>query len=199
MTELIEIKEKHGELFADSRMIADSLGIEHHSVIKLLDNENFERVRFEIDTLKTSGGEQKSKHALLTERQALILLTFVKNTKKAQIAKVKLVDAFMEMRSKLNLKKKSKDIRNNFTATLQNHGYDKQHQYIQTTIQMKGALGIEHKKDEMTENELKLITAAEMIAEVNLDNSKAEGYYQVNPICLNSTIAVQNAVRGKIA
>ena len=125
MTELIEIKEKYGDLFVDSRVVARSLEIEHESILRLLKIEEIGVSRFEIGKPKSPKGGRPEKYALLSERQALILLTFVQNTESAKQAKIKLVDSFLEMRNILKNKKESKNIRNRFTSVLQNHGYTK--------------------------------------------------------------------------
>jgi len=87
----------------------------------------------------------------------------------------------------IELRKKSKAVRNNFTAMLKDHGYEKQHHFIQTTKQMKKELSITSKKDTMTERELQDVMVAEIIAERRLEYSDAEGYYEVNPVCVEAS------------
>lgn len=98
---------------------------------------------------------------------------------------------------KKQLREKSKEVRRFFTDTLKDHGYDKQHYFIQTTKQMRKELGVSGKKDEMSKTDLKKIMAAEMISEINLEQSDAFGYYEVNPICLSGCRAVIEATQIK--
>lgn len=97
----IMLTERGGEHYADSRMIADALGVEHDSVQKLLNIYEFGVIRFEIGKPGPAGG-RPAKTALLSERQALFLLTLVQNTERAREAKLKLVDAFLSLRAAKN-------------------------------------------------------------------------------------------------
>jgi len=98
---------------------------------------------------------------------------------------------------KKQIREKSKQARNFFTEALKDHGYDKKHYFIQTTRQMKKELGVEGKKDEMSKTALKKIMAAELLSEIKLDQSDAFGYYEVNPICIDSCKAVITATEVK--
>ena len=126
-------------------------------------------------------------------------LAMVQNNKKGREIRKYFIALEKTLNSKKALRGETKAKRNLFTDILKEHGYNAPHHYIQTTLQMKGVLGIAHKKDEMTEDELGLIMASEIIAAVNLKNSQAEGYYEVNPICLNSSLAVKNVTQRKLA
>lgn len=95
MNEIV-IKENGGVLYADSRDVAGVLGIDHKSVLQLL-RDNSELDFSDFKTLKSTGG-RPGYYAELTERQCLIMITFVKNTDEAIKAKVALVDAFLGMR-----------------------------------------------------------------------------------------------------
>lgn len=88
------------------------------------------------------------------------------------------------------LRNKSKHVRNNFTDTLKEHGYTKAHEYIQTTKQMKNALGITAKKAEMTNRELNLVLASENVATCAITDE--QGYNEVNPVCIDASEAVAN-------
>jgi len=74
--ELIKIENVGGELLADSRMVANVLGVEHDSVSKIIrDKETTLGVsRFEIGKPGDAGGRPE-KYFLLTERQCLLLIT----------------------------------------------------------------------------------------------------------------------------
>lgn len=85
----------------DSRLIAEQLGLQHESVLKLVslyasDFEQFGKLRFQIGA---SGAGQKTKSALLNEDQCYLLLAFSRNTAKVRALKVNLVTAFREARS----------------------------------------------------------------------------------------------------
>lgn len=94
-------------------------------------------------------------------------------------------------------RKKSIEVRNTFTGELKDRGYQNQHEYIQTTMQMKKPLGITHKKNEMTAKELKAIRASEAMASLLLDDEY--GYHEVNPVCVEASNIVKNAMRKHIA
>jgi phage regulator Rha-like protein len=90
-----------GEPRVDSRLVADQLGLQHESVIKLIasypkDFEEFGKVRFQIGA---SEAGQKTKSALLNEDQCYLLLAFSRNTAKVRELKVRLVRAFREARA----------------------------------------------------------------------------------------------------
>lgn len=90
---------------------------------------------------------------------------------------------------------KSKKIRNNFTDTLQEHGYTKPHEYIQTTQQMKQVFGITKKKKDMTDKEIKLVMAGELLADCMIDEEY--GFNEVNPVCLEASTDVLNLIEEK--
>ena len=97
---------KKGEARIDSRLLADPLGVEHSSVMRLLTNykADFEEVgilRFQIGEI--TGRGQPQKYALLNEDQCWLLLTFSRNTKKVRRLKVQLIQAFGEARKAAEL------------------------------------------------------------------------------------------------
>lgn len=94
-------------------------------------------------------------------------------------------------------RKKSIEVRNTFTDELKERGYTKPCEYIQTTTQMKKALYITHKKAEMSAKELKAIRASEAMASLLLDDEY--GYHEVNPVCLEASNIVNNAMSKKLS
>lgn len=90
---------------------------------------------------------------------------------------------------------KSKQIRNIFTDTLHSHGYEKQYEYIQTTLQMKKALGINAKKNEMNLRQLAMVGASEMLSIATVGDE--HGYHEVNPVCVDASRAVAGYVENK--
>lgn len=85
---------------ADTRVLAQHLGILHRSVFRLVsdyrpDFEAFGKVRFE--NAPSSSG-QSEKFALLNEDQAFLLLTYSRNSVRVRALKVRLVRAFADAR-----------------------------------------------------------------------------------------------------
>lgn len=93
-------------------------------------------------------------------------------------------------------RQKSIDARNEFTDMLHDRGYEKPHEYIQTTRQMKKALNITNKKEQMTEKELAKVTMAECLSELMLTDEY--GYHDVNPRCVDASQSVEALIRQKI-
>lgn len=85
-----------------STAIAEGIGREHESVIKLIrrnlgDFEEFGGVGFEIRPFETAGGTQNREIALLNEQQATLLMTYMRNNEVVRAFKKRLVRAFYEM------------------------------------------------------------------------------------------------------
>lgn len=88
---------------ADSRQIAQQLGVKHENFFGLIADHQeeiedaFEVIRFETALPpKGSKGGQPQKYALLTETQTYVLVTYAKNTDQARACKRMLVKAFAE-------------------------------------------------------------------------------------------------------
>ena len=96
----LSVIERDGFLVVDSRLIAQRLGIEHHTLLKTIDKylarlEAKSPVRFEIDVVKRAqGGGCPTRYAMLDERQATLLMTYSRNTEQVLDCKDALVDAF---------------------------------------------------------------------------------------------------------
>lgn len=102
----IDVIEQGDVLVVDSRLIANELGVEHHTFLKTLNKyldrieSKFGVVRFEVDKpSEGSLGGRPEKFALLTESQATTLMTFSKNTEKVIDCKLALVEAFERAKS----------------------------------------------------------------------------------------------------
>jgi phage regulator Rha-like protein len=94
---------KNNDAFTTSLIIAEGTHVKHRSVQKTIDAhikrlEKFGRVRFEITPQQTKGGVQNKKIYYLTEEQATLLITFLKNTDIVADFKVELVRQFYAMR-----------------------------------------------------------------------------------------------------
>lgn len=106
MGELVIVKKikKEEVVVTTSKIIAESVNIQHKNIIELIykHKERLERksgVTFKTETQFTGrGGSQQVKYCILTERQATLLVTFMKNTDEVADFKEKLVDEFLMMR-----------------------------------------------------------------------------------------------------
>jgi phage regulator Rha-like protein len=111
MSDLIAV-EHQGVLVIDSRLIAEELGLSHSTwmtnVIKkyqALLEANFGHLHFENGTVTNSvGAVNKVIFAWLMEDQATFLMTLSRNTQQVINAKIKLVKAFSEAKSRLAAK-----------------------------------------------------------------------------------------------
>jgi phage regulator Rha-like protein len=108
MNELVFIEpNKIGAVpFTTSDVIAEYAGIDYRSVQRTIEKQSerlskFGRVRFEITPTQTKGGVQDKKIYHLTEEQATLLITFLKNTDRVADFKTELVRQFYLMRSEL--------------------------------------------------------------------------------------------------
>lgn len=106
--QLVEIKKL--DLVTNSAAIADGVGRDHDTIIKLVDRnksdlEEFGGVGFEIRTLDTKGGKQKQRVALLNEQQTTLLITYMRNNDVVRAFKKRLVSEFYRMRGALANKK----------------------------------------------------------------------------------------------
>ncbi|WP_223690070.1 phage regulatory protein/antirepressor Ant [Leifsonia poae] len=94
-----------GELTTTSQIIADGTGIEHASVLRTIDGnradfEDFGPLRFEIREgarLPQGGFAKGTRIALLSESQATLLMTFMRNIGPVKAFKKALVKAFYEL------------------------------------------------------------------------------------------------------
>ena len=108
MNAAIQLIERKGEHWVDSRWLSDHLGTKRQSTFELIKNfrSDFEELgilRFETGEIKGRG--QPEKYALLNEDQSYLLLTYSRNTARVRSLKVKLVKAFREARLALDLTK----------------------------------------------------------------------------------------------
>jgi phage regulator Rha-like protein len=99
-----------GEARADSRMLAEQLGVQHKSTIALVEKHTkhflrFGLLPFQTEAVKTPGarGTKHHKFALLNEDQAYFLLSLTKNTAKVVELKANLVMAFSEARNRTSV------------------------------------------------------------------------------------------------
>ncbi len=102
---------QNGAALADTRVIAEHVGVQHESLYRLLIEhqatveEAFNQVRFEIGdglSLPQGGRTPGQKFALLTEDQATFLITLTRNTAQVIRFKAALVKAFAEAKRRLS-------------------------------------------------------------------------------------------------
>lgn len=87
--------------------IAEGTGNEHKAVIQLVRNylsdlEQFGRVTFEMAPFETAGGTQTREIANLNERQATLIMSYMKNTAIIRKFKTQLVKSFYELAEQVN-------------------------------------------------------------------------------------------------
>ena len=181
----------------DSREIAKFFNKEHKNVkrdiINMLSKLNmptFERIKDYEQTYIDSRGRTQIFY-LLPEMESIVLASGYDIQMREQIVKEWL---YLKKRY-LQVRAKSKVVRNNFTNTLKAHGYRNPYEYIQTTKQMKAALGITAKKSDMTDKELSFITASEYLADCGIDDEY--GYHEVNPVCVDASFYIANYIAEK--
>lgn len=90
------------DVFTNSKAIADGVGIQHKSVVELLKDYSYlpELHRFETAKVKTKG--RSLEVIYLTELQATILITLMKNSPKVIEFKVRLAKEFFKQRKIIN-------------------------------------------------------------------------------------------------
>ena len=118
MNELVYLK--RNEAFTDSEVIAKVSGVTRDAVQKLImkyesDFSDYGKLRFEI---RPSENGQNIKVYLLSEEQATLLLTYMKNTKKVREFKKELVRQFYMMRKLLAEKQTSEWVQMRQTGKL---------------------------------------------------------------------------------
>ncbi|MCD9525542.1 phage antirepressor KilAC domain-containing protein [Photobacterium carnosum] len=88
-----------------SMIIAEHVGMEHSSVIKLIRNNlfdfnEFDNIGFEIQN--STGAGRPTEYAILNEQHATLLITYMRNSEVVKKFKKTLVKAFFDMRNELN-------------------------------------------------------------------------------------------------
>jgi len=107
----LEIVVDSDELYVDSRLIAERLGIEHRSFLETLDTyqtqieQAFGILRFQ--TAKLSGAGRRPRFAYLTEDQATFLMTLSRNSPEVVQCKLDLVQAFSKAKQLLRERQES--------------------------------------------------------------------------------------------
>jgi len=107
-TQLQLVVIEHEIPLADSRAIAQQLGIQHRPFFRMIlkyqceIEKDFSQLRFQNSVGdRPQGGGNPEKYALLTEDQTLAYMTYTQNTDKARACKRLLVKAFIEAKKVL--------------------------------------------------------------------------------------------------
>ncbi|EQA1697603.1 Rha family transcriptional regulator [Enterobacter hormaechei] len=107
--QLVEIKKL--DLVTNTAAIAEGVGRDHDTIIKLVDRnksdlEEFGEVGFEI---RAGYNNSKVRVALLNEQQTTLLITYMRNNEVVRAFKKRLVSEFFTMRSALAKKKMNRN------------------------------------------------------------------------------------------
>lgn len=92
-----------GELRISSEQIAEGAGTQHKNVLELLENNAYDFLEFgtfAFETRKSAG--RPTRLALLNEQQALLLMTYQRNTEQVRAFKIALIKAFAAMAAGIN-------------------------------------------------------------------------------------------------
>ncbi|MBW4692244.1 MAG: Rha family transcriptional regulator [Lyngbya sp. HA4199-MV5] len=105
----LSVAEHDSILVVDSRLIAESLGVDHSNFLETIQKHQvqieqaFGVVPFETEKpLEGSKGGRPERYALLNEDQSFFVMTLSRNTPQVVQCKLKLVKAFSEAKQKLN-------------------------------------------------------------------------------------------------
>ncbi|MBR2020798.1 MAG: Rha family transcriptional regulator [Methanobrevibacter sp.] len=171
-------KKKHNIVMRDIREMLEKIGTDLYT-------------SFERTYLDKYGREQKCYY--LPHRELLILLTGYSVELRTAV-----IDRWAALeRHYQEERKKSIEVRHNFTDELKDRGYTNPYEYINTTQGMKKTLGIFHKKAEVNTKELKAIRASEAMASLLLDDEY--GYKEVNPVCIEASGIVTNVMQKRLS
>lgn len=172
----------------DSREIAELTKKQHKNILSDI-RKMFEATGLKVSPLhyKDKKGEMRP-YYLLTYEDTLLLLTGYSVVLRQAVIKrwLYLENAYRKERQR------AIEVRNNFTDDLKEHGYQQPYEYIQTTKQMKNSLSISHKKDEMTERELKVVRASEALASLLFEDEYRYG--AVNPKCVEAADIIATSI-----
>ena len=99
--ELVTVK--NNQIFTDSKIISDGVGIKHHSIQQIIekyenDISEYGQLAFEMRPVKYSRGTNFEKIYFLNEEQATFIITLMRNNKTVVAFKKELVRQFYLMR-----------------------------------------------------------------------------------------------------
>jgi len=193
----ISITQIRDELRTDSRLLAGFLDHRHRTILENVDKYRVKflelgGVPFETGTLKTNGGSQKQRYALLNEDQCYFLLTLMRNNDKIVDAKLALVKAFKQARAQIARRDiariDGKEVRRMETDSIKqlveyasaNGSRSADRYYTNITRMTNSMLNIESgKRDALSASELKQVAIVEGVVDLAIrDGIKAEMPYK---------------------
>ena len=137
------------EPYTTSEIIAECAEVTHHTIQELLrkhkaDFENYGIIAFEMRKLDGRGRPMKIYR--LSEQQATLLITYLKNTEPVRQFKMNLVKAFFEMRDELSKRYLQRELekpkRKTLTEAIKSWKKAPKHPYSTlTNLLLKGATG----------------------------------------------------------
>lgn len=170
-------------------------------VRNFIENDHYTR-SVEMVKRKQGGGATKEK-ILLTKDTFKMFCMLAQTSKGNEVREyfIKVEKKLYQLTSDTNYmetRDKSKKVRNMFTGVLQNHGIEKPTEFRDITVGMKNTLNIKARKNDMDETELQKILLAETLSSLRLNQLNADGFYEVNPICLESSIDIKKLIEKPI-
>ena len=194
LMELVYIDGKK-EPYTTSEIIAECAEVTHHTIQELLrkhkaDFENYGIIAFEMRKLDGRGRPMKIYR--LSEQQATLLITYLKNTEPVRQFKMNLVKAFFEMRDELSKRYLQRELekpkRKTLTEAIKSWKKAPKHPYSTlTNLLLKGATGknkAQLMQERESENGIDSLTSDELtnyqrledmaIAMINLNRGYSE-------------------------
>jgi phage anti-repressor protein len=162
-----------------------------------IENDHYTR-SVEMVKRKQGGGATKEK-IFLTKDTFKMFCMLAQTSKGNEVREyfIKVEKKLYQITSDTNYietRDKSKKVRNMFTGVLQNHGIEKPTEFRDITFGMKNTLNIKAKKNDMDETELQKILLAETLSSLRLNQLNADGFYEVNPICIESSTDIKRLI-----
>ena len=100
--EIVVLNETDHNLSTTSLVIAEGLGVDHASIIKLIRRHTYELEKFGLlDWQSKSTSGRPTEYVVLSERQATGLMLYTSNTPSAAEFKFRLIDTFYRMKQQL--------------------------------------------------------------------------------------------------
>lgn len=148
------------EAFTDSLRIAKAIGYDSRTVYLLIENhtnelEKFGKLSFQMIPLEGSSTNQTGKVYRLNEKQATLLVTFMRNNKKVVEFKVRLVEEFYKMKEWIALLKKTSQSYTILSDAVQQFYNSSEPKYFTNEINMINRIVLGKTSKQMRE-ELKL-------------------------------------------
>lgn len=191
--------EKDGQIWIAAIDIAKALEYRNPSVaVSVMVDRNSDRFEGYLTYQNDNSGQQTRKMAFLNLKGVIAFCMLSKQKKAVEFQRW--ADAVLE-KEILNIPKeiriKAARKRIEFTDTLKEHGYKKPVEYATTTKNMKRGLGIDENKPKSSCDliEVMKIATAEMLAKTNIMISEANGFNEIDPLCVTSAKAISESTK----